>query len=59
MFVQEGTVKSYIGRRWHESRLIVGKFIVEWNSFYMPYFGKELSFMDGDFELLEMNGGCK
>lgn len=57
MFVQEGNVKTYVARRPYKSNLIVGKYIVEWKNFFIPYYGKELSFQDDNFELLEVTGG--
>lgn len=56
---QQGHSKAYVGRKLHNSQLIVGKFIPHHNLFCLPYFSKELTFNDDDFELLQINGGCK
>jgi hypothetical protein len=56
---QQEDFKAYVGRRWHEDKLIVGKFVPQHNRFYLPYFSKELSFDDGDFELLQIHGECE
>lgn len=56
---QQEDYKAYVGRKWHEGKLIVGKFMPQHNRFFFGYFSNELFSEDGNFELLQIHGDCK
>lgn len=45
---------TYVARRRHANNLIVGKYIPEWNSIYLPFLGHEQKY-DDEIELLTTN----
>jgi Protein of unknown function (DUF3421) len=49
----EGSTVAYVGRVKYEGQTIVGKFIREWNSIYIPYYSKEIQIKpeEADIEL--------
>lgn len=58
IFTQEVDSKAYVGRKMHDGKLLIGKFIPFRQIFYVPYHQVELEFADLSFDLLEINGGC-
>jgi hypothetical protein len=48
---KEGSAKLYVGRKWHEGKMLVGKIVEGINAVFCPYFGNELRF-DNDFDIL-------
>ncbi|XP_070504895.1 uncharacterized protein [Chironomus tepperi] len=54
VYLDEGTVRTYVARRKMNGNLIIGKFIPAYNSIFLPYFRAELQFWD-DIEILSTN----